>query len=1213
MIQTKFKGYLFFALLLCVVCGPAMVWAQPTTAVALDKLFHDAGIRMDPRDQSPLEIRFSTEKPISVADFFTAYKTAFGLSAENEFRVFQTTTDKLRQTHYRIKQYYKGVELAEVQYLLHEKNGGLHYANGRLIHGLNLDVQPSLSEAAALQHALDHIRAERYMWENPKNEGFLKKERNDPNATYYPQGVRMLSAGRNPQRAENFRLVYRFDIFSERPSERYFVDVDAHSGEVIHQISQFPSGDVAGEGQSLYDGLVPLTVSDQDYPEPVSGIYWHLSPWNAFGLSGESWWMADPELGNQGGYDNEWYQVLDTDSILLSGGSPVLSFQHRYAVEPPAGAAAPYNGWDGMNVRVSTDGGETWTVLPNPSPGYSNSSLYSFGEQHGEGPGIPGWTGRLDAWTPVSIDLSAYAGQTVRIRFAFASDPAYSTADPPQGDATLFGWQIDEILVANEADTLFHNNGIASGMTPKNQTKLLTPIAGNYRLRESGRGAGIFTINARNGTSFPLSTDFVDEDSSFTDTLNFGGVSAHFAAEGTYDYYLNVHGRDSYDGEGSPVLTYVHWDQNWTNAQWLGDRMRFGDGDGNFYGPLVSIDVVGHEFTHGVTQFSAGLIYQDESGALNESFSDIFGEMVEYYLRGEVDWLVGDDFALAAASFRSMSNPNARSDPDTYFGNFWAPLGGPDAGGVHTNSGVQNYWFYLLAEGGSGTNDNGDSYSFAGIGIEKAAQIAYRNLTVYLMPTSDYGSARVGSINAAIDLYGEGSPEYQAVLNAWFAVGVNHPVLAPALSANLSSLDFLAEVGAADTASVTITSLGLDTLVISDLQLTGSDFQLVNPPSLPLTIDHYLDTYEIRVAFVPSASGAVQDTLTISSNDPQSPQTAIALNGSGFTIAPAAEGVIYGVTGSAANGVVITIDQHSGSGSEVGLSGQGLLRDVGVDPASGVLFAITDGSSATRLLRVDAQTGNAIEKTEIPVANIRQMAVDSNGDIYGGVFATGLLYRIEANTGQATQIGPTNVRPMTGLAINPLDGQLWGTNLSNDLFIIDKTTGQATRVGNTGISGTTGIEFDADGKLYGIAGLGTDVGELMQIDTGSGAGTIIGSTGFASVTGLAIRGSVLVGIDEIGHGAIPSQFRLYANFPNPFNPSTTIRYDLPAATRVILKIYNVVGQEVRTLVSENQAPGKYQVTWDGRDHSGAAVASGIYLFRIDAGTFGRTRKMLFVK
>lgn len=293
-------------------------------------------------------------------------------------------------------------------------------------------------------------------------------------------------------------------------------------------------------------------------------------------------------------------------------------------------------------------------------------------------------------------------------------------------------------------------------------------FGGGFRLREDGRGGGVRTFDMNEGTNYGNAVDFTDSDNFWNNVngaLDQYATDAHWGAEMTYDYFLDAHGRNSIDNANMQINSYVHYDQDYFNAFWDGLRMTYGDGNGN---PLTALDICGHEMTHGVTEFSAGLIYQDEYGALNESFSDIFGAAVEFVANpSSGDWLMGED----VGTLRSMSNPNAFGDPDTYGGTNWA-TGPGDNGGVHTNSGVQNKWFYILVEGESGTNDNGDAYNVTGIGLDDAAAIAYRNLTVYLGQTSEYADARFYAIQSAIDLFGGCSPEVIACTNAWYAVGV---------------------------------------------------------------------------------------------------------------------------------------------------------------------------------------------------------------------------------------------------------------------------------------------------------------------------------------------------------------------------------------------------------------------------------------------------------
>lgn len=288
----------------------------------------------------------------------------------------------------------------------------------------------------------------------------------------------------------------------------------------------------------------------------------------------------------------------------------------------------------------------------------------------------------------------------------------------------------------------------------------------NYLLIDQCRGGGIQPYYNGNKIRDP-NNNFVNN---HKDKV---GASVHWATEMTYDYFLNNFGRNSFDGNGAKINLYTGPNAATDNAFWDGSDLYFGAGGSLASNDLVSLDVVGHEFTHAVTQYSAGLVYSYQSGALNESFSDIFGTMIEYYgLNGNGDYLIGEDFWIADGKLRDMQNPKSKNQPDTYNGTHWWTSSG-DNGGVHTNSGVQNFWFYLLSEGGTGINDLGNNYTVQGIGRNKAAAIAYRNLTVYLTSTSDYSDAKNGAIWSAMDLFGTCSNEVLQTIRAWDAVGVS--------------------------------------------------------------------------------------------------------------------------------------------------------------------------------------------------------------------------------------------------------------------------------------------------------------------------------------------------------------------------------------------------------------------------------------------------------
>ncbi|GHH39151.1 Zn-dependent metalloprotease [Streptomyces umbrinus] len=260
-------------------------------------------------------------------------------------------------------------------------------------------------------------------------------------------------------------------------------------------------------------------------------------------------------------------------------------------------------------------------------------------------------------------------------------------------------------------------------------------------------------------------------------------VDAQYGTDTTWDYYKNVHRRTGIAGDGKGSFNRVHYGSAYNNAFWDDSCfcMTYGDGDGKTFGPLVSLDVAGHEMSHGVTSKTAALTYSGEPGGLNEATSDIFGTLVEFYAKNPSDpgdWRIGEKIVKSGfgrSALRYMDQPSK----DGNSADCWtSTVGDLD---VHYSSGVANHFAYLLAEGSgpktiggvahNGTTCNGAKVT--GIGKAKLGAIWYRALTVYMTSSTKYAGARVATLSAAKDLYGAGSPEYRAVGAAWSAVSVN--------------------------------------------------------------------------------------------------------------------------------------------------------------------------------------------------------------------------------------------------------------------------------------------------------------------------------------------------------------------------------------------------------------------------------------------------------
>ena len=294
------------------------------------------------------------------------------------------------------------------------------------------------------------------------------------------------------------------------------------------------------------------------------------------------------------------------------------------------------------------------------------------------------------------------------------------------------------------------------------EVDIVTEFSGsNYYLIDYTRGDGIIT-REWNGTIYSSSQNFTD-----TNSFDKASHDAHWGAEMSYDFFLESFGRNSLDNHGGCVVCEVNKPYT-EGAFWNDSTIVFGR---NILGPWVCLDIVAHEFTHGVTAYSSNLIYEGESGAINEALSDIFATCVENFAkpgRGYKIWQCAEDIVLNSG-LRDMGNPLCKY----YNGVNWIPTDNlnNDYGGVHDNSGVFNYWFFLLVNGGSGTNEAGYEYSVTGIGLDDAIQICYLLNTAYLYPSANFTAARHLSVAAAQQL-GYNSHVLHQIEEAWNAVGV---------------------------------------------------------------------------------------------------------------------------------------------------------------------------------------------------------------------------------------------------------------------------------------------------------------------------------------------------------------------------------------------------------------------------------------------------------
>ncbi|MGW4822329.1 M4 family metallopeptidase [Streptomyces sp. NPDC004227] len=349
--------------------------------------------------------------------------------------------------------------------------------------------------------------------------------------------------------------------------------------------------------------------------------------------------------------------------------------------------------------------------------------------------------------------------------------------------------QLHVITDAATGKTLFEYQGIETGTGKtlySGTVSLTTTLSGStYQLYDTTRG-GHKTNNlagktSGTGTLFTNTTDVWGTgtaSSSVNDQT--AAADAAYGAQTTWDFYKNTFGRNGIKNNGVGAYSRVHYGNNYVNAFWDDSCfcMTYGDGAGNVK-PLTSLDVAGHEMSHGVTSNTARLNYSGESGGLNEATSDIFGTGVEFYANNASDpgdYLIGEKININGngTPLRYMDKPSKDGGSADYWS---STVGSKD---VHYSSGVANHFFFLLAEGSGAKTINGVSYNsptyngatVTGIGRAKALQIWYKALTTYMTSTTNYKAARTATLNAASALYGSGSTEYNTVAAAWTAVNV---------------------------------------------------------------------------------------------------------------------------------------------------------------------------------------------------------------------------------------------------------------------------------------------------------------------------------------------------------------------------------------------------------------------------------------------------------
>jgi hypothetical protein len=430
-------------------------------------------------------------------------------------------------------------------------------------------------------------------------------------------------------------------------------------------------------------------------------------------------------------------------------------------------------------------------------------------------------------------------------------------------------------------------------------------------------------------------------------------------------------------------------------------------------------------------------------------------------------------------------------------------------------------------------------------------------------------------------------------------------ISAPAL------MDFSITENTGKTLGVVVFNYGPDSLTVTGVQLPSSEFSILNLPSFPITLQPILDTLVFNIKFSPSSYQLFADTAYIYSDDPVTPIAKIILRGKGGSF-KAEPGKLYATSLTG----LFSINIDSLTVSSVGIYGHGTnyMTELAVDPITKELYGFGSvGGTFYDLDLINARGGDDFwfQYIDCTTSSITAAKIGNDGLLYVGS-GDGNIYNLDYK--YLYQLPPVKKLSSTGLsltalAFNTIDGQLWAAvGTTGNIYKIDIQNGNAALIGSSGLNKTIDdIVFDSQGILYGLVGSGSGMDTLVTINTSTGIATKLGSLKTTGLNAIAISPEEP---DEViaTNNIIPGKYVLFQNYPNPFNPSTTFRYSIPSESKVIIKVYDLLGKEIETLVNEEKPTGTYEVSWNA-----GKLSSGVYFYRMQAGNYSSVKKMILFK
>lgn len=678
-------------------------------------------------------------------------------------------------------------------------------------------------------------------------------------------------------------------------------------------------------------------------------------------------------------------------------------------------------------------------------------------------------------------------------------------------------------------------------------------------------------------------------------------VSAHSNMKVAYDYYRSTFSRKAIDDKDQAIMSIIHvtaGGKGLDNAFWNGQQMIYGDGLTDFKQLAGGMDVSGHEMTHGVIQSTANLVYQNQPGALNESFADVFGVMID---RG--NYLIGEKIMKDAVKYDALrdlanpKNPRILAAQPASMAEFQNLNTDQDNGGVHINSGIPNKAAYnvITAIGG------------ATAGRAKAEKIYYRALTTYLTKNSQFGDCRKAVEQAAKDLVGQfgiTSADAAAIGPAFDAVGITTSTGSggtggneiPPVSGGKQYITFMTGSG-----------------VIGYLDMaTGNAYTFSDPNAVArsATGDHaqlstglsgkniWFISQNRQLLFVDFATGQVKGFTTLKIQ-----QT----------------GDLWNASVSPDESFVTLSSAYSNDPNLYIFNGTQLAK-ISLTPES-----TQDGIKVQTIQYPDVVSWSPnMNKPKIGFDAYNEVKVGTSSKvnywaIYEIDFATSKIYNLVASQPSNVSIGNitySNTNPDL-VAFNYIDA-----TGNFDTYVANFDKGQAQSLNIPSFKSASGAPItDAERPTFSpddskLCLSSPALNALLFYDAQSGALSALPFQQPLYNPRWFVQGGKVPSSAETEQ--VPTAFRLYENYPNPFNPSTRIDYEVPSRAHVRLAVYDILGQLVRTLVNSDQSNGRFSAVWDGTNERGTQLASGMYIYRLEAADgSGRStvlsRKMLFLK